>query len=72
MKKMLALALLAAVLPVFPASVAQAKDKDEPDDRARIRNDLKRGYQEISECYRTGKGVPRNRDKAAMYKLKAR
>ena len=29
MKKMLALALLAAVLPVFPASVAQAKDKEE-------------------------------------------
>ena len=59
-------------LPAYEAYIAQAKDKDEPDDRARIRGDLKRGYQEISECYRTGKGVPRNRDKAAMYKLKAR
>ncbi|MBR2262935.1 MAG: toll/interleukin-1 receptor domain-containing protein [Firmicutes bacterium] len=59
-------------LPAYEAYIEQAKDKDEPDDRARIRGDLKRGYQEISECYRTGKGVPRNRDKAAMYKLKAR
>ncbi len=51
--------------------IEQAVKDGEKDQRQKILTDLKRGYQEISECYRSGKGVPRDREKAAKYRQKA-
>ena len=62
-----------AYLPAYTRYIAKAKEDGETvqDQSAQIRANIKRGYQEISDCYRTGRGVPRDREKAAKYKQKA-
>ena len=65
------LPFLEGYLPAYARYIEKAKEEDETDYTVQMHKAIKRGYQEISDCYRTGRGVVKDREKASRYKLKA-